>query len=55
MALITINDLISTLEKTRESLVSAANGDGIVSRDDFQRLLEQTEDAMEKAFPGTLL
>ncbi len=50
MALITINDLISTLEKTRESLVSAANGDGIVSRDDFQRLLEQTEDAMEKAF-----
>lgn len=50
MALITTNDLENTLEKTCETLLKAANGDGIVSRDDFQRLLEQTEDAMEKAF-----
>jgi hypothetical protein len=50
MALITINALQTTLQTTRETLLSAADGDGIVSRDDFQRLLEQTEDAMEKAF-----
>lgn len=50
MARITINDLENTLEKTSETLLTAANGDGIVSRDDFKRLVEQTEDVMEKAF-----
>jgi len=50
MALITINALEHTLEKTCDTLLSAANGDGIVSRDDFQRLLDDTEDVMEKAF-----
>lgn len=50
MALVTINDLKNTLEKTGDTLLSAANGDGIVSRYDFQRLLDGTEDAMEKAF-----
>ena len=50
MALLTISSLENTLETTRETLLSAADGDGIVSRDDFQHLLEQTEDAMEKAF-----
>ncbi len=50
MALITINDLENTLTKTCETLLSAANGDGIVSREDFQQLFDQTEDAMEKAF-----
>ncbi|NJL76131.1 MAG: hypothetical protein HC892_15060 [Saprospiraceae bacterium] len=50
MSLITINALANTLETTSNALLSVANGDGIVSRDDFQRLLEQTEDAMEKAF-----
>lgn len=50
MALITINDLEQTLETTCTTLLLAADGDGIVSRNDFQQLLEQTEDAMEKAF-----
>ena len=50
MALVTINDLDNTLEKACDTLLSAANGDGIVSREDFQRLLDQTEDAMEQAF-----
>ncbi len=50
MALVTINDLENTLDKTCQTLLSAANGDGIVSREDFQRLLDGTEDAMEKAF-----
>ncbi len=50
MAHITISDLENTLKKTSGTLLSAADGDGIVSRDDFQRLLGQTEDVMEKAF-----
>lgn len=50
MALITINHLENVLATTCDTLLSAANGDGIVSREDFQRLLEQTEDATEKAF-----
>jgi len=50
MALLTINDLENALEKTCETLLAAANEDGIVSRDDFQNLLEQTEDILERAF-----
>lgn len=50
MALITINDLTQTLADTRASLISAANGDGMVSRADLKQLLEQTENALEKRF-----
>ena len=50
MALLAIKDLEHTLEKTCETLLAASNGDGIVSRVDFQGLLEQTEDEMEKVF-----
>ncbi len=49
MALL-IDDLENTLNNTRETLLSATNGDGIVSRDDMERLLEQTEDPSEKRF-----
>ncbi|MEL6256319.1 MAG: nuclease A inhibitor family protein [Bacteroidota bacterium] len=50
MALLSINDLRHKLEATREILLSASDGDGIVSRDDFDRLNEQTEDQVERNF-----
>ncbi|MEO1654052.1 MAG: hypothetical protein AAFU64_10930, partial [Bacteroidota bacterium] len=50
MALIKITDLQNTLEDTRKTLLSATNGDGIISRDDLKVLLEQTEDPLQKGF-----
>ncbi len=50
MALITINDLLNTLEDTRTTLLSAANGDGMVSRADLKQLLQQTEDPLRRRF-----
>ena len=50
MALVTINDLVNTLEDTRKILLSASNGDGIVSRDDLKQLLHQTEDPLRRRF-----
>ncbi len=50
MALITVNDLRNTLEDTRATLLSATSGDGMVSRDDLKRLLQQTEDPLQRRF-----
>lgn len=50
MALIQLKDLTNTLEETRESLLSAAGGDGIVSRADFRTLLRNTNDPLQKRF-----
>lgn len=50
MALLKNMDLVSTLESTRSTLLSATNGDGIVSRDDLKDLLEKTEDSIERRF-----
>lgn len=50
MALLTINDLQNTLDNTRETLLSATDGDGIVSREDFEQLSDETEDQLEKDF-----
>ena len=50
MALIKISDLTNTLEATRATLLSSADGDGIVSRADLRRLLEQTEDPLQRRF-----
>ena len=50
MALVTINDLTHTLQSTRATLLAATTGDGIVSRADHERLLEETEDPVERQF-----
>lgn len=50
MAVITISDLQNTLAETRSTLLTASNGDGIVSRADLMRLLEQTNDPLRKRF-----
>ncbi len=50
MAQLKITDLIKTLEDTRAALLSATNGDGIVSRNDLKNLLEQTRDPLESRF-----
>lgn len=50
MALINIQALANTLEDTRKTLLEATNGDGIVSRNDFNRLLEETQDPLKKRF-----
>lgn len=50
MTLIKIIDLINTLEDTRMVLLSATDGDGIVSRADLKRLLQQTKDPMKSRF-----
>lgn len=50
MALIQLADLTNVLEETRSTLLSAADGDGIVSRDDLKQLLSETEDPMKKGF-----
>ena len=50
MAVIKITDLVKTLEETRATLLSAMNGDGIVSRADLRRLLEQTDDLVQRRF-----
>jgi len=50
MALITTHALRKTLENTRSTLLAAADGDGMVSRADLKRLLDQTEDPLEKRF-----
>lgn len=50
MAIIKISDLTNTLEDTRKTLLSATNGDGVVSRADLKRLLQQTEDPLKSKF-----
>ena len=50
MALIKISDLVNTLEETRATLHSSMDGDGIVSRADLSRLLQQTEDPLKRRF-----
>ncbi|MEL6256318.1 MAG: nuclease A inhibitor family protein [Bacteroidota bacterium] len=52
MAIITIKNLEDTLDSARATLLSSTSGDGIISRDDFQQLQEQTEDPLEKKFLG---
>jgi len=47
---ISITALDNTLKDTRETLLSAANGDGMVSRADLERLLEQTENPNQRDF-----
>ncbi len=50
MSALKITDLFNTLEETRATLLTAMNGDGIVSRADLKRLLQQTEDPLRKRF-----
>lgn len=50
MAVLSINDLRNRLAATRKTLLSATDGDGIVSRDDFERLQGQIEDQVERNF-----
>jgi len=50
MAQINLTDLSNTLEHTRTTLLSAMNGDGIVSRADLKRLFEATEDPTKQRF-----
>lgn len=50
MALIKISDLSKTLDDTRATLLAATNGDGLVSRADLRRLLEQTKDPIQSRF-----
>ncbi len=50
MALIKIIDLINSLKDTRSTLLSATDGDGMVSRADLKRLLQQTEDPQKRRF-----
>jgi len=50
MPQVTIIDLERTLNDTRSTLLSAADGDGIVSRADLKRLLQQTEDPLKRRF-----
>lgn len=47
---IKIIDLFNTLKSTRTTLLSAAGGDGIVSRADLKNLLQQTEDPLQRRF-----
>lgn len=50
MASIKIVDLSKTLEDARATLLAATNGDGIVSRADLRRMLQQTADPQKARF-----
>ena len=43
-------DIENTLQDTRDTLLAAASGDGMVSRVDFEALLEQTADPLQRNF-----
>ncbi len=50
MAKITLQDLWNTLEDTRATLLEAGGQDGMVSRKDFQTLIEQQPSEKHKSF-----